>query len=100
MEMATGGPTRKGKKVALSPGHSALDWMRLQNSGKDLSGTGGAILRVTMDEVAKHNKEEDAWVVIRGKVFNITPYLDFHPGGRDEIMRGAGKDATQLFCKS
>ena len=34
---------------------------------------------------------------ILGNVYNITPYLDFHPGGVDELMRGAGKDGTALF---
>ena len=32
-----------------------------------------------------------------GKVYNITPYLEFHPGGVSELMRGAGKDSTDLF---
>jgi len=32
-----------------------------------------------------------------GSVYNVTPYLDYHPGGVDEIMRGAGIDATVLF---
>jgi cytochrome-b5 reductase len=32
-----------------------------------------------------------------GNVYNITPYLDYHPGGIDEIMKGAGIDATTLF---
>ena len=27
----------------------------------------------------------------------MTDYMDFHPGGDDELMRGVGKDATQLF---
>lgn len=39
----------------------------------------------------------DVWIDVTGKVYNITPYLEFHPGGVDEIMRGAGKDATQLI---
>jgi cytochrome b involved in lipid metabolism len=30
-------------------------------------------------------------------VFNITPYLKYHPGGVSELMRGAGVDATKLF---
>ena len=34
---------------------------------------------------------------VSGKVYNITPYLNYHPGGVDELMRAAGKDGTQLF---
>lgn len=33
------------------------------------------------------------------QVYNITPYLKFHPGGAEMLMRGAGKDCTQLFAK-
>ena len=32
-----------------------------------------------------------------GRVYNVSPYMDFHPGGVDELMRGAGKDGTDLF---
>ena len=32
-----------------------------------------------------------------GKVYNVTPYMDFHPGGWDELIMGAGRDATDLF---
>mmetsp|Transcript_8893 Transcript_8893/g.12233 ORF Transcript_8893/g.12233 Transcript_8893/m.12233 type:complete len:177 (-) Transcript_8893:59-589(-) len=84
-------------KVPLGPGHSLLDWMKLSNSGKDLSGTGGRLFKVPLSEVKKHKTEEDCWMVVRGKVYNVTPYLKFHPGGVDELMRGAGKDATKLF---
>ena len=50
-----------------------------------------------MSEVRKHNTDTDCWMVIRGKVYNVTRYLDFHPGGKPELMRGAGRDATRLF---
>ena len=36
-------------------------------------------------------------VVFIDKVYNVTPYMKFHPGGVDELMRGAGMNATQLF---
>eukprot|EP01097_Dermamoeba_algensis_P007088 TRINITY_DN4443_c0_g1_i1.p1 TRINITY_DN4443_c0_g1~~TRINITY_DN4443_c0_g1_i1.p1 ORF type:complete len:143 (-),score=31.85 TRINITY_DN4443_c0_g1_i1:101-529(-) len=86
------------KKVPLPPGHSTFDWVKLVNSGKDLSGVGKEkFVSVPMSEVRKHNKEDDAWMVYQGKVYNITPYIDFHPGGKEELMRAAGKDATKLF---
>lgn len=34
---------------------------------------------------------------IAGRVYNVTPYLEYHPGGIPELMRGIGRDATDLF---
>ncbi|OAD58274.1 Cytochrome b5 reductase 4 [Eufriesea mexicana] len=84
-------------KTALAPGHSLMDWIRLGNSGVDLTGVGGVPRVVTLSELASHNKQNDAWIAIRGIVFNVTRYMDFHPGGINELMRGVGKDATMLF---
>ncbi|XP_026295603.1 cytochrome b5 reductase 4 isoform X1 [Apis mellifera] len=91
---ATGNPRNK---TALAPGHSLMDWIRLGNSGVDLTGVGGVPRIVTLSELASHNKQNDAWIAIRGIVFNVTRYMDFHPGGISELMRGVGKDATKLF---
>jgi cytochrome b involved in lipid metabolism len=38
-----------------------------------------------------------AWSSYQGKVYNITPYLPFHPGGEGELRRAAGKDGGKLF---
>lgn len=54
-------------------------------------------LQVTSKELVTHDKETDCWIAIRGRVFNVTAYLPFHPGGVEELMKGAGKDATTLF---
>lgn len=85
------------EKIALAPGHSLMDWIRLSKSGKDLCGTGPRLLQVTTEELAKHCTKQDAWMAIRGKVYNVTSYMSFHPGGVDQLMQGVGKDATQLF---
>jgi L-lactate dehydrogenase (cytochrome) len=45
---------------------------------------------IPMQEVAKHNKREDCWVVIHGKVYNLTDFLDSHPGGVGPILAKAG----------
>ncbi|KAJ2366952.1 hypothetical protein H4S02_002022 [Coemansia sp. RSA 2611] len=76
-----------------------MDWMRLTTSGEDLRGVEG-LQMLTMEDVAKHNKRDDCWMVICGKVYNVTRYLDFHPGGRGQLMRAAGKDGTKLFLET
>lgn len=35
--------------------------------------------------------------MLNGKVYDMAPYLAFHPGGEDELMRVAGRDGTRLF---
>lgn len=76
-----------------------MDWIRLGNSGNDLTGVGGKPISVSRSELAKHNKRNDAWLAIRGTVYNVTQYMDFHPGGGDELIRGIGTDATKLFSE-
>ncbi|XDV39650.1 hypothetical protein PO909_008853 [Leuciscus waleckii] len=84
-------------KVALKPGHSLLDWIRLTKSGRDLTGLRGRLIEVTEDELKKHNTRNDCWTCIRGMVYNVSAYMDFHPGGEAELMRAAGIDSTDLF---
>ncbi|XP_067416841.1 cytochrome b5 reductase 4-like isoform X4 [Emydura macquarii macquarii] len=84
-------------KVPLKPGRSLMDWTRLTKSGKDLAGLKGQLIKVTEEELAKHSKKDDCWICIRGLVYNITPYMEYHPGGEDELMRAAGRDGTDLF---
>lgn len=38
-------------------------------------------------------------MALDGKVYNVSAYLPFHPGGEREVLRGAGKDATALFMQ-
>lgn len=55
---------------------------------------------VTDEELKKHNTPEDMWIAIEGKVFNLTPYIPFHPGGEKILNAVGGKDGTKLFMKS
>jgi len=34
-----------------------------------------------MEEVSKHCTQEDCWMVFNGVVYDVTEYLNFHPGG-------------------
>ncbi|KAG2359382.1 cytochrome b5-like heme/steroid binding domain-containing protein [Suillus spraguei] len=83
-------------KVALAPGFGPLDWGNLKASGQNLRGV-DELMRIPQSVLKLHNKKEDAWTAINGKVYNITPYLPYHPGGEKELMRVAGRDGTKLF---
>mmetsp|Transcript_2329 Transcript_2329/g.8288 ORF Transcript_2329/g.8288 Transcript_2329/m.8288 type:complete len:82 (+) Transcript_2329:42-287(+) len=51
----------------------------------------------TMEQVAAHDKPEDMWLVIEGKVYDVTDFADEHPGGPELLEEEAGTDATELF---
>lgn len=50
----------------------------------------------TAQEVLSHSKSEDCWLIIHGKVYDVTSWIPHHPGGT-LIYVNAGRDSTQLF---
>ncbi|EFH38668.1 predicted protein, partial [Arabidopsis lyrata subsp. lyrata] len=51
----------------------------------------------TLAEVSQHSSSQDCWIVIDGKVYDVTKFLDDHPGGDEVILTSTGKDATDDF---
>lgn len=51
----------------------------------------------TAEQVAEHNSRDDVWIIYKDKVYDVTAYLDEHPGGEEVILDCAGQDATEAF---
>ncbi|KAK4570448.1 Cytochrome b2, mitochondrial precursor [Recurvomyces mirabilis] len=55
-------------------------------------------VKLTGEEVAKHNTREDCWVIINGRAYDVTEFMPEHPGGPKIILKYAGKDGTEEYA--
>lgn len=51
----------------------------------------------TFEQVAEHAAADDAWLIYGSKVYDVTAYLEEHPGGEEVILDCLGTDATEAF---
>lgn len=65
-----------------------------QTQNRDQSGQSQTFSLV---EVAKHNTQQDCWLAIDNKVYDVTDYINKHPGGAQRIITNCGQDASQAF---
>ncbi|KAK9319804.1 cytochrome b5-like heme/steroid binding domain-containing protein [Lipomyces orientalis] len=56
-----------------------------------------ALKEYNLEEVARHSSKDDLFLIIRGQVYDVTDFLDKHPGGPDVLLDIQGPEATQLF---
>uniref|UniRef100_A0A3B3ZS18 Cytochrome b5 heme-binding domain-containing protein n=1 Tax=Periophthalmus magnuspinnatus TaxID=409849 RepID=A0A3B3ZS18_9GOBI len=51
----------------------------------------------TLEDIRVHNMSNDTWLIIHEKVYDITSFLEEHPGGEEVLLEQAGADATESF---
>ena len=66
--------------------------------------TGKSVVKTSLplfsvEEVQRHNTEIDAWIIHRGKVYDLSEFLERHPGGKDILLAYAGQDVTTLMTQ-
>ncbi|KAL8601123.1 Cytochrome b5 [Nucella lapillus] len=49
------------------------------------------------EEVKSHKDSKSTWLIVHDKVYDVTKFLDEHPGGEEVLLEQAGSDATEAF---
>ncbi|KAF4629810.1 hypothetical protein G7Y89_g8334 [Cudoniella acicularis] len=57
----------------------------------------GEVKEIPMSEVLKHKTKEDLWIIVHHNVYDVSKYLEDHPGGADSLLEVAGQNATVSF---
>ncbi|TNY24500.1 putative cytochrome b5 [Rhodotorula diobovata] len=52
---------------------------------------------LTAKEVSDHASADSAWVIIDGGVYDVTEFLEDHPGGKKVLLKACGKDSSKQF---
>ncbi|KAK1019429.1 hypothetical protein LTR54_000071 [Friedmanniomyces endolithicus] len=87
----------------VEPGSGEGGWMEPSEENKIASAkqeAGAPQTQFTREEIEKHDREDDCWIVVGGKVYDATSVLAWHPGGKAAILGHAGKvhlETTEEF---
>lgn len=79
-----------------SPAPEAVMEVDTNDSTESAEAMEGGSMPYTLAQVAGHSSPEDCWLVIEGKVYDVSNYADTHPG-EEAVYLGCGKDATEMF---
>ncbi|XP_045451829.1 cytochrome b5-like isoform X2 [Melitaea cinxia] len=52
---------------------------------------------IALEEVKKHRSKSSVWIIIHNDIYDVSKFLEEHPGGEDALLEYAGKDGTQGF---
>ncbi len=82
------------QKVPLRPGFSHFNWLTYLNSVRRPP---AAFSQYSLEEISSHNTFRDLWIILNGRVYDISKYSPYHPGGLKTLLMVAGRDGTKLF---
>lgn len=51
----------------------------------------------SLAEIKAHNTNKSTWIVIHNNIYDVTEFLNEHPGGEEVLLEQAGKEATEAF---
>ncbi len=65
--------------------------------GPTNTGTQAGAEPLTAATIAKHTTPNDCYLLVKGKVYDVSSYISQHPGGRREITSKCGQEVTGVF---
>ncbi|XP_065150824.1 cytochrome b5 [Paramisgurnus dabryanus] len=65
----------------------------MEGNGTD----GKGVKYYRLSEVEERNSFKSTWIIIHNKVYDVTKFLEEHPGGEEVLREQAGGDATESF---
>ncbi len=85
----------KSSTVSQSP--SATPSTSPSKSASPSATTNSGLIKLTLDEVKKHDSGTSCWSIVFDNVFDLTKWITKHPGGAEKIRAICGKDGTSSF---
>ena len=67
------------------------------NTPATSSTTAAAPSSYTLADVAGHSNAQSCWAAINGKVYDLTNWINRHPGGPEHILALCGTDGSAAF---
>ena len=81
----------------LQPSRTAAGACTTNGEQQQSAAAAGQEPSYSLQELAQHSSRRSCWVGLHGGVYDMTAFLDEHPGGARGVLRHAGTDATALF---
>ncbi|XP_056155252.1 cytochrome b5 [Lampris incognitus] len=50
-----------------------------------------------LSEIEEQNTFQSTWIIVHNRVYDVTKFLEEHPGGEEVLREHAGGDATESF---
>lgn len=84
-------------RLVVGPVAGAARATKVYNRRPARAVAAGPAATITAVELSTHNTRGDCWTAIHGTVYNLTPFLNDHPGGANILIKYGGKDGTAAF---
>ncbi|KAI0630568.1 hypothetical protein C8Q77DRAFT_1133937 [Trametes polyzona] len=80
----------------VAAGNGEGGWMKPLADDANDSKEDDKLKTLSLEEIAKHNTKDDAWLILDNKVYDVTSVLSWHPGGANAILTYAGKATVDV----